>query len=102
MSASHQEMYGVSEMFFASLSSSSRAPCCDALVGRLLNGGGGGGGGHGCVGGAVCSSVASFGSSPICSLSFIMPTSARIHANHMFHTHLQHVANTQSELLVST
>jgi hypothetical protein len=87
---------GVSKLFFASLSSSSRAPCCDALVGRLFNGGGGGGGGHGCVGGKVCSSVVSFGSSPQCSLSLIMPTSARIHANHIFHTHLQHVANTQS------
>jgi hypothetical protein len=47
---------GVSKLFFASLSSSSRAPC-DALVGRLFNGGGGGGGGHGCVGGEVCSSL---------------------------------------------
>jgi hypothetical protein len=28
-----------------------------------------------------------------------MPTSARIHANHMFHTHLQHVANTQERVI---
>jgi hypothetical protein len=65
------------------------------LVGRLINGGGGGGGSHGRVVSVVCSSVASLRSSPICSLSFIMPTSARVHANQMFYvppppTHRKH------------
>jgi len=47
---------GVSKMFLASLSSSSRAPCCDALVGWLFSGGDGGCGGHVCVcvGGVKC------------------------------------------------
>jgi hypothetical protein len=69
------------------------------LVGRLINGGGGGGGSHGRVVSVVCSSVASLRSSPICSLSFIMPTSARVHANQMFYTHLQHIANTQERVI---
>jgi hypothetical protein len=30
-----------------------------------------------------------------------MPTSARVHANQMFYTHLQHIANTQERVIGS-
>jgi hypothetical protein len=75
------ERCGVSKTFFVSLSSSSRAPCCDDAVGQLVNrnewlwwswmcGW--------CGVGVLVSSVAGF----VAPCSFVMPTSARVNAHH--------------------
>ena len=75
--------------YFSFLCSCRGAPLAvTTLVGRLVNGGGDGGGSHGCVVGVVSARSSMRRWLRRSSALSIIPTSARVHANYIFHAHL--------------